>query len=356
MANIDVSAPSTNGPALQDAFEAVLNNAKALQTNTIRQALTQAIENSGARSIFAFVGDSTTAPYASHVTRNMAALVRAGVPCRNDFFAPGITGDSRIVLNSGWSTQNYNGAVYENTTNTATMVLSPTKSFNKVRVWYYDDNAGSISVQPGSDTATTITVSNAGTLKSVLVTAVSTAIQTITVSRTSGTGRIVAFDCYDSATFDIQFCNMGLGGQTSDFAIGTTAYGVGPLCTAMGATAVFYALGLNDFALNSTVGTYTTNITNFNTRMTSLGANLVFIAQHPGSASPAGGLLQSAFIAALKTFAQANSRQVVDMFNRWGASWTLSNAAGWMSGDTLHPNFLGQDDWGRTEAKLILNA
>lgn len=317
----------------------------------------------------ACVGDSTTAgkgasssadtaanaKVGGYPDRLKAALAATGLSARASSFwgdngnvsnstAVG-TYDPRLTLASGWGvTSLCFGQALANTTNTNVLSFAPSETVDTFDVYYVKSSGfGSfnINIDGGSNTLVDANATNA-LGKATISTTPGT--HTLNIARASGNVWIVGVDAYNSAAASVRVWNCGWRGATStQMNDASFPWRAKAALATMAPDLTVLNLGINNCRSGGTsVATYSADMQALITNAKTTG-DVILVAPNPiTSAEELTGPL-STYIAELYALAATNSVPIVDLYSRFGSSYTTANANGFMS-DTLHPNAAGYDD------------
>lgn len=273
-----------------------------------------------------------------------------------------------IVLGSGWTKgtgafTGLGGNHTANTTTTTSMTVTPPIAVDTF-IYYYIDATGSFTYSVNGGSATTVNGGGGSTLKSVTISCPNVGINTLTITRVSGTCVMVGFDAYNSTITALNVLNAGWGGSQSGQWATNNSQPYGPLLdvVTISADLVIINLTINDYyngvSPAGALASMTTIITNAKT--VSDVILMTGVPSNPTANPPNTNVVnQLPIIANYYTLAASFNVPLVDVYGRW-ISYNVSGGPG-LGANTLyfdnllHPNPAGYADNAQAVFNMIGN-
>jgi hypothetical protein len=255
---------------------------------------------------------------------------------------------SRLSLGGGTLRATTNGG-----TNGGQVSITTLDTVDTFRLFYVvDSGQGTFTANIDGGTATLQSTSGTQGVGVLTLTAGAVAAHTLNYAWSSGGAvNIIGWDAYDSTSHKVIVENMGsFGTIASQLADRTHAYGGGFSAPyqAVGCDLAITADGINDWAVGTSIPTFTTQMQNLITAEMGGGSDVALYSEIPSATSVASQATQSTYVEALRGLTLTNNNAntatgtplpYIDNWTAWG-SYVNSSGNGWMS-DTKHANAKG---------------
>lgn len=336
----------------------------------------------GTRCKIVFMGDSTTVGYggppsnyrASSPASVVAALLAsAGLPARMDNFVGGTGGtsvcDTRIAFGGPTPAGFYSISVAgggpiqtQAAGDFLTFTITTPAIYDRMDYVFFDLNADSSmnialdggAALAGSPFALPFTGTFGIVSNTINIPLGSHSSVTMTQAG-SGACMIESVAFWNSTVPKIEVYNTGSGGTTSDVVGGGSTTGIGPYPGSydLRPSLVIIDFGINDFIVGNTNTTIVNNLGLMVTGFRSINCDCIIMIPEPGNFGGVYDTQMPGLQSGLYSYSNANNVPIIDLSATYGNSASTYSAAGFLSGDGIHPSALGYADIGARVATLI---
>jgi hypothetical protein len=303
-----------------------------------------------ARTLLAFLGDSTTVPYRSSsdkkvlgwLSRLIAKLQQHSPFDENSFFGQQAAGaitnttnfDPRIVPGAGvaiGAEPSMGGGGFDLAAATGPLTFTPTVPFDQFDLVLVAGGAGgTVGVSIDGGAVQNIVGPTSNLQKTTIdVSLGSPALHSIAITKVSGSPCVQAISCRDTTKPRVMIGNMARAGASS--VSWTYVNSIGPKRSPMNAVyemaplAVVLNIGVNDWSTAATpLATY---IANMQTLIDKFKADSDVILMVPFPSDATAYPTQATFVAALRQLAVTNNLPLIDLGYAM-TSWEVSNPLG----------------------------
>lgn len=338
---------------------------------TRRASLIRVRAGVGTPLVIAMVGDSTTAGLGSGQNgvkgwpeAFRAQLIAAGFPSNFNSMAvanrstdgpAGSSSDSRLSVGAGWGVVAAGSPIAQNSTTPDPLTFTPEVAPTRLRV-YADQTSGPFTIlingvaRTGAavagtyDNATGLATPNGSAIFAVRFDTLP-ASPVISVSRVSGTTRIVGFDAPTPTNTGIRVLNLGLGGaRSADLAVHNTL-SHDAVAQRLGVALTFLNVGINDEKTNVTKAAYKANV---QAEISRIGSFSTVVLLVPTPTTATAEKFQP-YREALYELADENNLVLIDLYARYYSA-AVATASSLMF-DGTHPNAIMYEDIARAVIK-----
>lgn len=316
-----------------------------------RQQLAAAVAGSGECRIMC-CGDSTTQGYGDSAVRETtaypAALTSRFTAAGHSVGTGAVPASTTAPADGRWTfTGVWTGAAIYNQTSAsgATATFTSDRAGTSVEFWYLDaTNATSFTYAVDGGSTTTVNQTGSLSLKSVVVTGLSSATHVLTITNLNATIlRVVSAEVRGASTIGVS--NYGVGGNGSSALNSTNYANVSQLALGARPDIVLTNIGINDYYSQVAIATYKENVAAWVGRVGAAGSDHILAVPTPRGSPPAVETIHwSSYVQAVYEVAVANSLPVLDFTDRW---IDYTHAAAIISTDTVHPKPAGYADIAR---------
>lgn len=341
-------------------------NFKSSQFLKVRGAIGKAIGGTGLASIAALgtsiaAGQGAAAGSTSYPVRLRQLFSAAGVPIAgtgNVLCHHGdTTADARWAFAGGWVKFNpgptSRTVLYSATSNGSTATFTSDLPGTVVELRYSNASvAFEVAIDGGAPV--TVTPSGGTSLGTYTVSGLADTTHTVVVTRTTGALYLVGANV--RKTTGLQIHNVGLGGaRVSDLSLAQPYDARSLVRDVLVPDLAIVNVMTNEAYTEVSAATFKINLDAMLTSLNNASIPMLLVAEIPagGTTTPSGNAMNlTAYRTALYELAITFDLPVIDLFERWGGTYSAANGAGMMA-DAFHPNAAGYGDYASAILSVI---